>query len=83
MFALTDLDHFDAINLKCDPEKGVELREQHSSIIPGYHMNKKHWITVRMDGSLPDKFVLGLVDDSYQLVANSLTKSQKLTLNAL
>ena len=83
MFALSDLDNFDGINLKCDPERGAQLREQHASIIPGYHMNKKHWITVAMDGSLPDKFVLGLVDDSYQLVVDSLTKSQKLTLDAL
>jgi predicted DNA-binding protein (MmcQ/YjbR family) len=83
MFALADLDTFESINLKCDPERGVELREQYSSIIPGYHMNKKHWITVQMDGSLGDKFILDLVDDSYQLVVNSLTKSQKLTLNTL
>lgn len=83
MFALTDLDNFEGINVKCDPERAVELREQYSSITPGYHMSKKHWITVSMDGSLPDKFVLGLVDDSYQLVVNSLTKSQRLILNAL
>ena len=83
MFALANLDTFESINLKCDPEKGVELREQYSSILPGYHMNKKHWITVIMDGSLADKFTFGLIDDSYQLVVNSLTKSQKLTLLSL
>ena len=83
MFALTDLDNFESINLKCDPEKGVELREQHEAIRPGYHMNKKHWITVLMDGSLGDKFVLGLIDDSYALVGNSLTKSQKSALGLL
>lgn len=83
MFTLADLDNFESVNLKCDPERGVELREQYASITPGFHMNKKHWITVFMDGSLPDKFVLGLVEDSYQLVIKSLTKSQRLTLSTL
>ena len=83
MFALADLEDFVSINLKCDPEKSVELRERYASIIPGYHMNKKHWITVLIDGALPDKFIMGLVDDSYQLVVQSLSKSQKLTLNSL
>jgi predicted DNA-binding protein (MmcQ/YjbR family) len=83
MFALADLDAFESMNLKCDPERGAELREQYPSITPGYHMNKKHWITVPTDGSLPDKFILGLVDDSYALVAHSLTRSQKLELGTL
>lgn len=56
-------------NAKCDPEKAIELREQYPhSILPGFHMNKKHWNTVIIDGSLSKKQVLALIDDSYALV---------------
>jgi predicted DNA-binding protein (MmcQ/YjbR family) len=74
MFAATDVDLFESINLKVEPERGVELREKYPAVQPGYHMNKKHWITVAMDGSLPDTLVLALVDDSYRLVAMGLPK---------
>jgi predicted DNA-binding protein (MmcQ/YjbR family) len=83
MFALTDLESFQSINLKCDPETGVQLREQYASVLPGYHMNKKHWITVLMDGSISDKEVRAWTEQSYQLVAASLTKSQKSDLARL
>ena len=83
MFALTNLDSFESINLKCDPEDGVQLREQYSSVLPGYHMNKKHWITVLMDGSIPDKLIQEWIEQSYRLVAASLTKSQKIDLDRL
>lgn len=83
MFALTDLETFASINLKVDPEEGEELREKYASVLPGYHMNKKHWITVMMDGSLPDKLVLSWVDKSYELVASALTKTQKTALQSL
>jgi predicted DNA-binding protein (MmcQ/YjbR family) len=83
MFALTNLDSFESINLKCDPEAGVQLREQYSSVLPGYHMNKKHWITVLMDGSIPDKIIQEWIEQSYRLVAASLTKSQKIDLDRL
>jgi predicted DNA-binding protein (MmcQ/YjbR family) len=83
MFALTDLESFQSINLKCDPETGVQLREQYASVLPGYHMNKKHWITVLMDASISDKEVRAWTEQSYQLVAASLTKSQKLDLARL
>ncbi len=73
MFALTDVESFESINLKCDPEKGVQLREQYSSVLPGYHMNKKHWITVVMDGSIGDKLTKEWIDHSYHLVASSLS----------
>ena len=56
MFSLLDIESFDSINLKCEPEKAMQLREQYPSVIPGYHMNKKHWNTVNCDGSIPDKF---------------------------
>lgn len=83
MFALTDLENFSSINLKVDPETGVELREKYDAVKPGYHMNKKHWITVEMDGSVADRLILQWITDSYELVAGSLTKSQKLTLSKL
>jgi predicted DNA-binding protein (MmcQ/YjbR family) len=72
MFALFSLDDELSINLKCDPERAIELRENHSAIIPGYHMNKKHWNTLMIDGSLPDKLIFELIDHSYNLVFNSL-----------
>jgi predicted DNA-binding protein (MmcQ/YjbR family) len=83
MFALTDLESFESINLKCDPETGVQLREQHASVLPGYHMNKRHWITVLMDGSIPDTLLKQWIDASYQLVVASLIKSLKLDLDRL
>lgn len=83
MFSLTDLELFDSINLKCDPENGVQLREQYASVLPGYHMNKRHWITVLMDGSIPDKLIKQWIDHSYELVTASFTKSQKVELDRL
>jgi predicted DNA-binding protein (MmcQ/YjbR family) len=83
MFALTDLESFESINLKVDPEEGQELREKYESVQPGYHMNKKHWITVKIDGLIPDKVLLKWLDNSYQLVASSLTKSQKSALETM
>ncbi len=83
MFALTDVDDFSSINLKVDPEKGVELRERYRFVQPAYHMNKMHWMTVVLDGEAPDKLVLGWIDESYALVVKKMTKSQKLTLDSL
>jgi predicted DNA-binding protein (MmcQ/YjbR family) len=54
MFALTDVIEFAGVNLKCDPETGAQLRERYPAVQPGYHMNKKHWITVNIDGSITD-----------------------------
>ena len=61
-------------NVKCDPEKAVEWREQFSEVTPGYHMNKKHWNTVRTDGSLTVKQLREMIDHSYELVLGSLSK---------
>lgn len=72
MFALADVTVFESINLKCDPEQAVLLREQYPAVLPGYHMNKKHCNTVLMDGSLPDKLVKQWIDNSYNLVAARL-----------
>ena len=80
MFALTDIELFDSINLKCDPEKAVELRERYDGVLPGYHMNKKHWNTVLTDGSLPDKLLKELILDSYELVKAGLPKKLRETL---
>jgi predicted DNA-binding protein (MmcQ/YjbR family) len=68
IFALVNLDGDLSINLKCDPALALELRERHSSVIPGYHMNKKHWNTIFLDGSVPDKDVLSWIDHSYDLI---------------
>lgn len=77
MFALCDVDLFTSVNLKCDPERSVQLREQYEGIIPGYHMNKTHWNTIQMDGTIPDKLFLELIDHSYELIVNSLPKKSK------
>ena len=80
MFALTNVDQFASINLKCDPEEAVRLREQHPAVQPGYHMSKKHWNTVRMDGSVSDQLVKQWTDDSYQLVVAKLPKRLRSSL---
>ena len=74
MFALTDVDSFASINLKCDPERAVILREQHECILPGYHMNKKHWNTVLLDRRLAEKLIKEMILDSYTLVVAGLPK---------
>ena len=76
IFALAVPDDFPArINLKCDPERALALRDEHEAITPGYHMNKRHWNTLILDGSLPSKLVRDLIDHSYNLVVGSLPKS--------
>ncbi len=74
IFALTDLEEFAYINLKCDPERAVELREQYEGITPGYHMNKKLWNSVSVLGNVPEKLILELADHSYDLILQSLPK---------
>ena len=76
IFALAVPDDFPArINLKCDPERALALRDEHEAITPGYHMNKRHWNTLILDGSLPAKLVRNLIDHSYEIVVASLPKS--------
>lgn len=78
MFCLVSTDRTPLqLNLKCLPEKAEVLREQFPTIIPGYHMNKRHWNTLILDGSLPDDLVFSLVDESYRLVLNGLPKSRR------
>lgn len=77
MFALINVEEFESISLKCDPEKGAELREQFSGITYAYHFNKKHWIGVATDGSVSDKLMYELIDHSYELVVDKLSKKIK------
>jgi predicted DNA-binding protein (MmcQ/YjbR family) len=81
IFAITSIESFESINLKCDPEIGAGLRERYASVQPGYHMNKKHWISVSMDNSISDILLKSWTDASYALVVSGLTKSDKLALN--
>ena len=82
IFALINLDSDPLrINLKCEPEKAIHLREKFSSVIPGYHMNKKHWNTVILDGSFPIDLLLTWINESYGLVFNSLPQKVKNELN--
>jgi predicted DNA-binding protein (MmcQ/YjbR family) len=75
IFILASLDSIPLqINLKCDPEKAIELREEYEAVQPGYHMNKKHWNTIIIDGSIPNKKIFEWIDNSYNLVAGGLRK---------
>jgi predicted DNA-binding protein (MmcQ/YjbR family) len=73
IFALVNLDGDLSINLKCDPALAIELRERFSAVTPGYHMNKKHWNTILLDGSVPDKDVFSWINHSYDLIAGKNT----------
>ena len=76
MFALAALEEVPATaNLKCNPDLALELRDRHEQVTPGYHMNKKHWNTVEIEGGIPDSEVRKMIDHSYDLVAESLPKS--------
>lgn len=78
MFALSPLKAKPLrISLKCEPDLAVRLRAEHPAIIPGYHLNKQHWNTVELDGSLTDDFVREMIEDSYDLVVASLPKRER------
>ncbi|MDA9348901.1 MmcQ/YjbR family DNA-binding protein [Polaribacter sp.] len=82
MFLLTGLDSWEngdqKINLKCDPEKAIELRESYEDITAGWHMSKKHWNTVALNtGNISDDFVVELINHSYELVVKGLTKKMQ------
>ena len=74
VFALFDVDNFTGINLKCDPERSIDLRESHSGIIPAFHMNKKHWNTVKVNEDVSQDLLIELINHSYDLVYSSLPK---------
>ena len=77
MFCLTDVEKDFAVALKNLPETNLELRERFPAVKPGYHMNKMHWNTIEVDGSIPDKLMYEFVDISYDLIVESLTKKKK------
>lgn len=79
IFALTGLDAVPlSVNLKCEPEEAIALREEYpGGILPGYHMNKRHWNTVIPEENLPDSLIFGLIDHSYDLVVAGLTKKSR------
>ena len=84
MFALTDTDDEFKIALKCDPEKVIALREKYpETVLPGYHLNKKHWNTVVVNGGIPDKILYSWIDDSYELVIKKLPKIKQTELKNL
>lgn len=81
IFLLLSLDEIPSrINLKCEPETALELREKFDAVLPGYHQNKKHWNTIVLDGSVSDKLIIEWIDDSYELVFKKLPIKQKLSL---
>ena len=75
MFAISALERAPLeVSVKCEPELAVELRNSYAAIRPGYHLNKRHWNTITLDGSLPDQLVRDLVEDSYDLIVSALPK---------
>lgn len=80
IFLLCSISQFSFVNMKCDPEYAVDLRERYSGITPGYHMSKKHWNSVATDGSVPSELFFQLIDHSYEMVVKSLPKKVQATL---
>ena len=77
IFLLTNIELTDSINLKCDPETAIDWRERYDAVKPGFHMNKTHWNTVELDGSIPDNKILEMIDHSYDMVVKGLKKTDK------
>jgi predicted DNA-binding protein (MmcQ/YjbR family) len=77
MFLLTDLVDAFSMNIKNSPEKVIELREQYPSVLPGYHMNKTHWITVMIDGTIPDILLKQWIDESYNSIISGFSRKEK------
>lgn len=77
MFVLLNLNEDPSMNLKCDPEEAIVLRERYEAVQPGYHMNKAHWNTVLLNGSIPAQLLKKWINDSYDLVMKKLPRSSK------
>jgi predicted DNA-binding protein (MmcQ/YjbR family) len=77
MFALADIEEFNSFNVKCDPDRAIDIRERFQAVRPGYHMNKKHWNTVSVNMDLNDKELQEQVIHSYELILNSLPKKKQ------
>jgi len=82
IFALTNVESFSFINLKCNPEEAIELREEFNGVSGAYHMNKRHWNSVSTHADVPDKLIFQWIDDSYNLIVSSLTKKLQNELSA-
>jgi predicted DNA-binding protein (MmcQ/YjbR family) len=81
MFALSHLGADQLrVSLKCEPALAEQLREAHAHVIPGYHLNKRHWNTVIIDGSLPERVIKDMIEDSYDLVVSGLPKARRRAL---
>ena len=81
MFALAALDEVPTtVNLKCDPDLALELRDRYEQVRPGYHMNKKHWNTIEIDSAIPEAELRKMIDHSYELVVKSLPKAMRAKL---
>ncbi|MBP7554688.1 MAG: MmcQ/YjbR family DNA-binding protein [Chitinophagaceae bacterium] len=77
IYLLAGLDEQPArFNVKCDPDKAIELRDEYPAVLPGYHMNKKHWNTVILDGSISDRLIKEWIDHSYELVNKTITRKK-------
>lgn len=74
MYALADVEQFASVNLKCDPEKAIDLRERYAGILPGWHMNKTHWNTVQLNNDVDDVLLRELIQHSYELIFAALPK---------
>ena len=87
VFALSSLKQWEngnpSVNLKCDPERALELRAEYEAVKPGYHMSKVHWNTVSINGDVSDKMICELITDSYNLILKSLTKKIQLEIAEL
>ncbi|AYA36289.1 MmcQ/YjbR family DNA-binding protein [Hymenobacter oligotrophus] len=82
IYALTSIGSYESVNLKCDPERAVQLRDEHDFVRPGYHMNKKHWNTVLVGTGISVRMLQQLIDHSYDLVRASLPKAVQAELAA-
>lgn len=83
MFALTNIETYDFVNLKCDPERAIMLREEYEGIGPGWHMNKVHWNSVKTSSDVHSELFKELIHHSYELIVESLPKKSKEELNLL
>jgi predicted DNA-binding protein (MmcQ/YjbR family) len=83
VYAIAFIDDFKTFNVKCDPEQAIELRERYEQVQPGYHMSKKHWNTIMVDGRIKDTQLQTWIKDSYQLVYNALPKKVKMEIDLL
>lgn len=87
IFVLTSLSSWESglarINLKCEPERAIQLRLEYPSILPGFHMNKKHWNTVVLEETLSDNFIKEMIDHSYELIVKSLPKKYQKELESI